>query len=68
MLVNIDGKTKTLSHPKNVGTTGTAEWQEMGDVVGDMRPVAAHCLPWHGLAPGAKIRTNGHEYEIISLR
>lgn len=68
MLVSIDGVTKTLSRPKNVGTTETAEWQEMGDVNGTMRPVAAHNLPWHGLVAGAEIRLNGHHYKIISLR
>lgn len=68
MLVNIDGVTKTLSHPKNVGDGTTAEWQEMGDVQGKMSPVATHRLPWHGLEPGAIIRTNGHEYEIITGR
>jgi len=68
MLVNIDGVTKTLKLVTWRGPNLGSQWNEMGDVNGTMRPVAAHRLPWHRCVAGAKFSTNGHEYEIISLR
>jgi hypothetical protein len=68
MLVNIDGVTKTLSNPRTTASPAWVTWQEMGDVNGSMRPVASHRLPWHGLEPGAMIKTNGHKYEILTVR
>ena len=63
MLVNIDGVTKTLRLVAWRGPNLGSQWNEMDD----MRAVAAHRLPWHLCTPGMKFRTNGHEYEIISL-
>ena len=65
MQVKIDGVEKTLVYAHSHDML-TAQWNELGDVRGTMRPIKAHRLPRGGLAPGVMCKRNGHTYEVVT--